>query len=41
MPLKQGLAAIWIKHFKEKRLLFQIPISPEHFGTLFERNKTK
>lgn len=41
MPIQQGLTAIWIKHFKEKPFLFQMPISTEHFGTLFERKKSK
>jgi len=41
MPIQQGLTAIWIKHFKENPFLFQMPISTEHFGTLFERKKSK
>jgi len=41
MPLRQGLTAIWIIHFKEKPFLFQMPISTDHFGTLFERKKSK
>jgi hypothetical protein len=41
MPMQQGLTAIWIIHFKEKPFLFQMPISTDHFGTLFERKKSK
>jgi hypothetical protein len=41
MPIQQGLTAIWIIHFKEKPFLFQMPISTDHFGTLFERKKSK
>ena len=41
IPIQQGLTAIWRKHFKEKPFLFQMPISTEYFGTLFERKKFK
>ncbi|MCJ7542269.1 MAG: hypothetical protein WBC36_11085 [Desulfobacterales bacterium] len=41
IPIQQGLTATWRKHFKEKPFLFQMPISTEYFGTLFERKKFK
>jgi len=41
IPIQQGLTAIWIKHYKEKMFLFQMPMLTEHFGTLFERKKSK
>ena len=41
MPIQQRVTAIWITHYKEKPFLFQMLISDEHFGTLFERKKSK